>query len=61
MLKSKEDVKDKFVQGVIDTVAAFEKKASFQSWMQYSTFNKKFSEKVASIIQKVKGGDNHLG
>ena len=56
MVKSKEDIKSEFVQGVVDTVSAFEKNASFQSWMSHPTFNQKFSDRVVSIIKKVKGG-----
>lgn len=53
-MNMKSDLKEAFINGVIEAVSAFEKKASFNSWMKNDRFRSKYSEKMANLVKKVK-------
>ena len=46
---------DRYKQGVVDTVDALEKNASYQTWMQNEKFREKFSQRVIDLVTKVRG------
>jgi len=55
MKDMREVMKAQFIQGVRNAVGEFEKKASYQDWMQNPKFREKLAGHLVGLVKKVKG------